>query len=159
MIRAARFPAELADVRALFEEYADGLGIDLSFQNFADELATLPGSYAPPAGRLLLAEHGGRLAGCVALRPVSETDGEVKRLYVRPGYRGLGLGRQLAQCAIAEARAAGYARLVLDTLPSMAEALGLYQRLGFVEIEPYCDHPHPGARHLALDLRGGQFPG
>jgi ribosomal protein S18 acetylase RimI-like enzyme len=151
-IRPADLPRELDATRALLREYADGLGVDLCFQDFEAELAALPGKYAPPRGRLLLAWRGDELLGCVALRPVDARDGEMKRLYVRPQARGEGLGRRLAQRIVDEARAAGYARLCLDTLPTMTGAQALYAALGFVPVAPYVFNPVPGTRFLALAL-------
>jgi putative acetyltransferase len=141
-------PADLEDVRALLREYAASLPFALDFQDFDRELAELPGAYAPPHGALLLA----RGAGCVGLRPIDETTGELKRLYVRPSARGTGLGRRLAEAAVAEARKLGYARLRLDTTPGMDAAQSLYERLGFREITPYRPNPVPGARFLELTL-------
>src|SRR5262249_19135579 len=133
-IRLATSAEEIATARGLLREYADGLGVDLSFQNFDEELATLPGVYAPPEGRLLLAWDGAAAAGCVALRRFTDGVGEMKRLYVRPAWRGTGLGRAMAEALIAQARAAGYTILRLDTLPTMTTAQRLYRTLGFCEI-------------------------
>jgi ribosomal protein S18 acetylase RimI-like enzyme len=138
--------------RELFEEYAAALGIDLCFQSFDQELAGLPGSYAPPQGRLLLARSGGELAGCVALRQLETAVCEMKRLYVRPEYRSHGIGRQLVDRVIREATDAGYRRMRLDSLPSMQTALGLYRRLGFREIAAYTTNPVEGAVFLELEL-------
>jgi GNAT superfamily N-acetyltransferase len=151
-IRPADGADDLATVRALFQEYADGLGIDLSFQGFAAELATLPGAYAPPAGRLLLGEIDGRAAGCIALRPLSPGIGEVKRLYLRPGFRGRGLGRRLAETDVAEARAIGYRTHRLDTLARLAEANAIYAGLGFRLIPPYYRNPTEGVLYYELAL-------
>ncbi len=151
-IRPAAFPADLPTVKALFLEYAAGLGFDLCFQGFDEELATLPGKYAPPAGRLLLAGSGEEAAGCVALRPLQGDACEMKRLYVRPAARGLQVGRRLAERICDEARAAGYRRILLDTLPSMSEAVRLYTALGFRPVAPYVFNPIPGALFLGLDL-------
>ena len=152
-ILPAQFPADLEVVRALFRDYADGLGIDLCFQDFEAECADLPGKYAPPDGQLLLAWEGGQAVGCVALRRVDAGTGEMKRLYVRPEFRHLRLGRQLAQAICAQARAAGYASICLDTLSSMHAAVGLYRSLGFKPTAPYVFNPIPDALFLALDLR------
>ena len=151
-IRPAAVPADLPTVRTLFREYADGLGIDLCFQDFEAELATLPGRYAPPAGRLLLAWRGEEPLGCVALRAVDAETAEMKRLYVRPAARGLSLGRRLAERACEEARAAGYRRICLDTLPSMTAAVSLYRALGFSPTAPYVYNPIPDALFLARVL-------
>ena len=151
-IRPAR-PDELSLVRELFREYADSLGVDLSFQGFEDELARLPGEYAPPRGSLLLACEDGHAVGCVALRPLEPAGTcELKRLYVRPASRAGGLGRALTLAAIDEARRLGYARMRLDTLPSMGAARRLYAGLGFREIEPYRFNPIDGTQFLELEL-------
>jgi ribosomal protein S18 acetylase RimI-like enzyme len=140
-VRPARIPDEVPAVRGLFREYAAGLGISLCFQNFDAEVADLPGAYSPPTGRLLVAEADGELIGCVALRPRAPGVCELKRLYVRPAYRGRGLGRRLLETLLAEAVAAGYREAVFDTLQSMTEALALYRSLAFEPTEPYNDHP------------------
>jgi GNAT superfamily N-acetyltransferase len=145
-------PAELPLVRELFREYAAGLGVDLCFQRFEEELAELPGVYAPPAGRLLLAWDGDQLTGCVALRPMGDGVVELKRLYVRPAFRGRKLGRRLAEAALAEAVAAGHRHVCLHTLPAMAEAVRLYRTLGFAEVEPFDPDPVPGALYLGREL-------
>ncbi len=172
-------PDELAALRAVFAEYANALGIDLSFQNFAEELAALPGDYAEPRGVLLLAlveaddaavaaeGNSGQLlrmadgrqamvAGCCALRPLDSADdpnsAEMKRLYVRPAFRGLGLGRRLAEAILDAARGAGYACVLLDTLDDMESARTLYEDLGFIEVPPYYHNPIPGSHYLKVEL-------
>jgi ribosomal protein S18 acetylase RimI-like enzyme len=152
-ILQARSESETAETRRLFQEYQEALGVDLCFQGFAAEVEMLPGAYAPPRGRLLLAREGDCAVGCIALRPMAEAICEMKRLYVRPCARSCGVGRLLVERVIAEARAAGYERMNLDTLPTMESALRLYQRLGFRDIPAYCHNPIAGARYLALDLR------
>jgi putative acetyltransferase len=167
---------ELDAARTIVREYAESLGIDLCFQNFEEELAQLPGEYAPPRGSLLLAlvdvdaAHTTRnaptlqrangsaahVAGCCALRPLDSTDhanaAEMKRLFVRPGFRGLGLGRQLVEAALDAARSAGYACVLLDTLNDMESARALYEELGFIEVAPYYHNPIAGAHYLKVEL-------
>jgi GNAT superfamily N-acetyltransferase len=142
--------------RAIFREYAKGLGVDLCFQNFEAELASLPGDYRAPRGALLLATVDGELAGCGAFRPLPDVDYanacEMKRLYVRPRHRGLGLGRVLAQALMDQALRAGYSVMLLDTLDDMEAARSLYGALGFVEVPPYYYNPIPGAHYLKADL-------
>jgi ribosomal protein S18 acetylase RimI-like enzyme len=151
-VRPANLPEELRTVRAMLREYEAELGVDLGFQGFEQELASLPGDYAPPRGALLVAEVEGAMAGCVALRPLDADACEMKRLYARPAFRGRGVGRALAAAVIAEARRIGYAHIWLDTLPVMTEAQALYQRLGFTDISSYRENPVPGARYLGLTL-------
>jgi putative acetyltransferase len=143
---------DLTTVRELFEEYARSLEFDLEFQDFVHEVTSLPGEYSPPGGRLLLARVGGEAAGCVALRKIVGDLCEMKRLYVRPGFRGARIGRTLAEAIVAEARAAGYAAMRLDTVPSMETARSLYRSMGFVEIAPYRFNPIPGALYMELKL-------
>jgi putative acetyltransferase len=163
-IRAARSPDDVERTRSLFVEYAQWLNVDLCFQDFERELAELPGAYAPPRGRLLLAGSAGEAFGCIALRPLSagcgpgrsatdiEGVGEVKRLYVQPARRGQGWGEALAHAIVAEARSIGYRELKLDTLAWMREARALYARLGFRECAPYYDNPLEGAVYMSLAL-------
>ena len=143
-------------IREIFQEYADGLGIDLCFQQFDAELASLPGEYQEPRGGLLMARVGGELAGCCALRPLDNADypnaAEMKRLYVRKAFRGFGLGRQLSEAILDTARRAGYACVLLDTLSEMDAARSLYEDLGFVEVAPYYHNPISGAHYLKVDL-------
>ena len=139
-------------VRELFAEYATAVAEPVCFAGFERELAGLPGEYAPPAGRLLLALSGDHAAGCVGLRRLDASTAEIKRLYLRAAYRGTGLGRRLAEAVIDAARATGYTRVMLDTLPKMQEALALYRSIGFVETAPYLADPTPGARCFELRL-------
>lgn len=145
-------PADLDVVRELFAEYARTVAEPRCFMGFERELAGLPGEYAPPGGRLLLAREGDAPAGCVALRRLDPLTCEIKRLYVRPAYRGATLGRHLAEAAVAAARASACRRIMLDTLPSMREAMSLYRSLGFRETAPYLAQPTPGAICFTLAL-------
>jgi putative acetyltransferase len=152
-IHQAESPAQIAQARELFLEYAETLGFDLCFQNFDKELAGLPGGYAPPDGRLLLAEFANELAGCGALRCLDPQTCEMKRLYLRPKFRGKGLGQMLAEKLIADARSIGYRRMRLDTVePVMKTAVSMYRDLGFREIPPYRENPIPGALYMELTL-------
>jgi len=148
MIIRAAVLGDLDEIRLMLREYAAWLEVDLCFQNFEQELAGLPGEYAPPRGRLLIAEG----AGCVALRAIDEETCEMKRLYVRPEHRGSGLGRRLIAAIIEEARGIGYARMRLDTMPKMDNAQRLYASFGFRDIDAYRYNPEPGARFLELML-------
>ncbi len=155
-LRSPLTPADVAQVQAIFQEYAQSLKVDLDFQNFHEELSTLPGEYAPPRGALLLAHVNGVVAGCCALRPLDQSDysnaSEMKRLYVRPAFRGLGLGRQLAEAILDAARHAGYACVLLDTLDDMEAARALYEDLGFEEVPPFYHNPHAGAHYLKVNI-------
>ena len=154
-IAQAESAEQIEQARALFLEYAGALGFHLCFQSFDKELAGLHGDYAPPEGRLLLAEHDGKLAGCVALHELDDGLCEMKRLYVRPEFRGKALGRRLAEQVIAEARAIGYASMRLDTIVGkMDAAIALYRALGFREVAPYRDNPIAGAIYMELELGG-----
>ena len=147
---------DIEHARALFNEYAAGLGISLCFQNFDQELNNLPGDYAPPDGRLLLAKIDDQIAGCIAMRKLGPGICEMKRLFVRPAYRSTGLGRVLVNSIIDEARKLGYTHMRLDTLPGrMDKAIALYQSIGFVDIEPYYESV-PGAKFMELDLATNQ---
>ncbi len=153
--------ADTAGVREasrLFRAYAAELPITLDFQGFDDELASLPGAYAPPAGALWLAWSGDWAVGCGGLRPLGAGRAEIKRLYVDPAWRGQGLGRQLAGCLVASARELGYRAVRLDTLAGMAAALRVYRELGFHPIAAYYANPHPGTVYLELDLARGAVP-
>ena len=144
---------QINTARQLFEEYAAGIGISLCFQNFDQELANLPGKYSPPSGRLLLAYLDDVLAGCIALRAVDKSRCEMKRLFVRPGFRGTGLGRVLVDAIINEARSIGYQSMCLDTLPGrMDSAIALYKKIGFQEIAPYYENPVENAKFMELKL-------
>jgi putative acetyltransferase len=149
-------PEDLDALRTIFLEYAQSLDVDLCFQQFDEELAELPGDYAPPRGALLIARVDGELAGCCALRPLDTADypnaAEMKRLYVRKAFRGFGLGRRLAEAILDAARQAGYASVLLDTLDDMEAARALYAELGFEEIPPYYHNPIAGAHYLKVDL-------
>ena len=151
-ISPAQTPEQIASARILFEEYASSLGIDLAFQNFTTELAELPGAYAPPRGRLLLAHEGTDLAGCVALRPLGENICEMKRLYVRSNFRGHGIGKQLAERIVLEARSIGYQIMRLDTLASLRQAIGLYESLGFGRCKAYNETPLTDTVFMELQL-------
>jgi len=149
----AESPDQIGQARELFLEYAESLGFSLCFQNFDQELAGLPADYSPPQGRLLLAEYDGQLAGCVALHRLDAGICEMKRLYLRPRFRGKGLGRTLAERIVAEARQIGYRRMRLDTVePVMKDAVAMYRKLGFNEIAPYRPNPIAGAMYMELEL-------
>jgi GNAT superfamily N-acetyltransferase len=149
----AQSPTQVAQARELFLEYAQSLGFSLCFQNFDRELAELPGDYAPPEGRLLLVGYDGQLAGCVALHAHAPGICEMKRLYLRPQFRGKGLGRALAERIITEARQIGYHRMRLDTVePVMKDAVAMYRKLGFKEVAPYRPNPIAGAMYMELNL-------
>jgi GNAT superfamily N-acetyltransferase len=151
-IVAASAPADVEAARRLFREYAAEIGVDLCFQGFGRELENLPGDYAPPGGRLLLAREGDEVIGCGALRPFRAGVGEMKRLYVLPAHRGSGAGRALAARLVADARAIGYRSMVLDTLPVMTAAIALYESLGFRRRDHYYDTPLAGTVFMELEL-------
>jgi len=152
-IQQAESHSQIAQARELFLEYAQSLGFSLCFQSFDTELAGLPGDYAPPEGRLLLAQYEGQLAGCVALHKLEPGICEMKRLYLRPRFRGKGLGRALADQIIAEARQIGYQRIRLDTVePVMKDAVGMYRKIGFREIASYRLNPIAGTLYMELQL-------
>jgi carbonic anhydrase len=157
-IETAKTPEAFETGRALIREYADWLGVDLCFQGYEEELTALDTVYGPPAGRMFLALARGQAAGCIGLRPLAEPGvGEMKRLYVRPAYRGHGLGRALVQRTIDAAREIGYRRLLFDTWPPrMPEAQEMYRRIGCVETEPYYHNPVPGVVFMRLDLDRGR---
>ena len=152
IITNAGTPAEFREARKLFEEYAEDVGLDLDFQNFARELEELARMYAPPVGCLLLASRLGLIAGCIGLRRFDREVCEMKRLYVQPSGRGQGVGRALVTAAIGRARQLGYRRMVLDTLASMKPARTLYRSLGFRETDPYYDNPIEDAVYMELNL-------
>ena len=152
MVNQAHSQEELRQVKLLFSEYASSLDFDLSFQNFDNELANLPGEYSLPSGAILLAYYEGSAAGCVAMRRLAEDVCEMKRLYVRPAFRGKKIGKALSVAIIDEARKRGYSRMRLDTVPSMKEAIQLYRSLGFKETYPYRYNPRAGAMFLELIL-------
>ena len=154
-ITQAKSAEEIAAIRDLFQDYAGWVRVDLGFQGFAEELTGLPGAYAPPRGCLFLGVNEGRPAGCGALRPVAEKVCEMKRLFVRPGNQGQGLGRMLAERLIAEARTIGYSTMLLDTLPRMHSAIRLYESLGFIRRAPYYQSPIEGTIFMELDLIDG----
>lgn len=155
-ILSPRHEADLLQTKEIFLAYAKAINIDLCFQDFDTELANLPGDYSPPRGALLLAWVDQKLAGCCALRPIDSSDyanaSEMKRLFVRPEFRGLGLGRQLAESIIDAARMSGYDSVLLDTLDDMEIARAMYEDLGFKEIPPYYHNPLAGAHYLKVDL-------
>lgn len=151
-IRPARFPDDLDAVVAIFREYIASVSVDLGFQDYETEFAALPGKYAEPDGRLLLAWRAERVVGCVALRKVDAATCEMKRVYVRPEARGEQLGRRLVQRILQEATAAGYARICLDVLPEFAAAQHIYAAFGFTDSAPFTFNPVPGTRFLARDL-------
>jgi GNAT superfamily N-acetyltransferase len=151
-LHSATSTLDVDEVRFLFREYADSLGVSLDYQGFDEELRDLPGPYAPPAGALLLARNDDVVVGCVGVRPIDERCAEMKRLFVRPAGRGMGLGRTLTEAAIRFATAAGYERLRLDTLPQMRSAQEIYRLLGFMPIEAYRHSPVPGTVFMELIL-------
>ena len=152
-IRQAESEADIADVRSIFREYESSLGLDLCFQGFEDELKNLPGKYSEPDGRLYLARVGDAIAGCIALRPLDPNACEMKRLFVKEGFRGLRLGRILIEKVIDDARKIGYAAMRLDTFPpKMGKAVQLYESYGFREIAPYYDNPNEGVLYMELSL-------
>ena len=153
-LRQVESEEDIRETRKLFEEYVDGLGVSLCFQNYDKEVAELPGQYTPPDGRLLLASQEGQIAGCIALRKLEDGVCEMKRLFVRSEYRGDGLGRILAEKIIDDAREMGYERMRLDTLPGkMDRAIAMYRRLGFKDIERYYDNPYEDALFMELHLK------
>jgi len=158
VIKLATSERLLNQVREIFREYQISLGIDLCFQDFEQELSSLPGKYAPPQGRLYLAFIDAEPAGCIALRPFRRDQCEMKRLYIRPKFRGQNLARVLANKIIAEARQIGYSQMLLDTLPTMTAAQGLYRSLGFCQNSSYCFNPIEGTQYMKLDLQCDASP-
>jgi len=152
-IRWAMIPGDIVTVRSLFQEYADSLDFELDFQDFREELETLPGKYAPPLGSILVAKENGETVGCVAVRPLAEEICEMKRLYVKPAHRGRRVGRELALAIIEEAKRLGYKAMRLDTVVAMKEASSLYKALGFQPIDAYYYNPLRGAMYFELKLR------
>jgi carbonic anhydrase len=149
----AESSADIDEARALFKEYEASLGISLCFQSFDQELANLPGDYSPPSGRLLLARIGAKVAGCIALRRINGDTCEMKRLYLRPEFRGTGLGGKMVEAILSEARQIGYSKMRLDTLPGrMDNAIKLYRSIGFKEIPAYYDTPLSDTLYMELDL-------
>jgi len=151
-IQTAMLPNEIPVIKELFQEYADSLKFELDFQDFREELATLPGKYAAPSGSILVAKKNGETVGCVAVRPLGEEICEMKRLYVKPAHRGKRVGRELALAIIEEAKRLGYKAMRLDTVEAMKEASALYRALGFRPIDAYCYNPLPGAMYFELKL-------
>ena len=152
-IRTAVLPNDLRVIKELFQEYADSLSFELDFQDFREELETLPGKYDAPGGSILVAKENGATVGCVALRPLGFEICEMKRLYVKPAHRGKKVGRELAVAIIEEAKRLGYKLMRLDTVKAMKEASALYRALGFQQIDPYCYNPLPDAMYFELKLR------
>jgi hypothetical protein len=152
IIRQALFPTEQDDVVSIFREYVSSPTVSLDFQEYETEFAGLPGKYAAPEGRLLLARHGATVLGCAALRRVDASTCEMKRVYVRPAARGRNLGRQLVEVILSQAKLAGYSRVCLDLLPEFTAAQKLYESLGFMPSEPVSFNPVPGTKFLALAL-------
>jgi GNAT superfamily N-acetyltransferase len=148
----AKIPGDLMAVKDLFQEYADSLNFELDFQDFREELETLPGKYAPPSGAILVAKENGETVGCVAVRPLGGEVCEMKRLYVKPSHRGRRVGWELALAIIEEAKRFGYKAMRLDTVVAMKEASDLYRTLGFQPIDAYCYNPIPGAMYFELKL-------
>jgi putative acetyltransferase len=151
-IHAAKLPDELSVIKDLFQEYAESLNFDLDFQDFREELETLPGKYSAPLGSILVVRENGEIVGCVAVRPLSPDICEMKRLYVKPAHRRKNIGRELALAIIDEAKRLGYKVIRLDTVEAMTEASALYRALGFQQIDAYCYNPIPGAMYFELKL-------